>query len=173
MPELIFRKAEVGVDPEQSGEAVEMRDGPVEWEGISPYKQPDFKDEAGLLAAGDELTDFSAAIKAIGAGRRAAASIHQVMYGIEIKLDPDVVTPDSGIQNVYSVENVKAEPREIMPLCPGTDLEKCGDLEMGFSGDEAATEANRCLQCGLICYKQEPEKKILDEVPAVSAPAGS
>ena len=123
------------------------------------------------MAAGDELTDFSAAIKAIGAGRRSAASIHQVMYGLEIKLDPDVVTPAFDIQNVYSVEDVKARQRMIMPLCPNTELEKCGELEIGYSKEIAASEANRCLQCGLICYKKEPEKQLLDEAPAVSAAA--
>jgi len=172
MPEIIFRKIDFVSDPDKGDAVVEKAGGPVEWEGICPYKEPAFKDEAGLLAAGDELTDFSAAIKAIGAGRRSAASIHQVMYGLEIKLEPDVVTPTSDIQNVYSVENVKAEPRRIMPLCPSTELEKCGELEIGYSKETAAFEANRCLQCGLICYKQEPEKQILDEVPAVSAAAG-
>ena len=52
------------------------------WEGILPYKQPWYRDQSGLYAEGDAIADFSAAIKAIGAGRRAAASIHQVMNGI-------------------------------------------------------------------------------------------
>jgi len=172
MPEIIFRKIDSVSDPEEGDIAAEKAGGPVEWEGICPYKQPAFKDETGLLAAGDELTDFSAAIKAIGAGRRSAASIHQVMYGLEIKLDPDVVTPAFDIQNVYSVEDVKASQRRIMPLCPNTELEKCGELEIGYSKEIAASEANRCLQCGLICYKKDPEQQILDEAPAVSAAAG-
>ncbi len=172
MPEIIFRKVDPVSDQQEEGAAVEKAGGPVEWEGICPYKEPAFKDETGLLAAGDELTDFSAAIKAIGAGRRSAASIHQVIYGLEIKLDPDVVTPAFDIQNVYSVEDVKVKQRRIMPLCPNTELEKCGELEMGYSKEAAAFEASRCLQCGLICYKKEPEKQILAEAQATPAVAG-
>ena len=171
MPEIIFKRITSEPGPEEGGAVSENTAGPIAWEGISPYKKPVFKDEIGLLATGDELTDFSATIEAIGAGRRSAASIHQVMYGLEVRLEPDVVTPDFDIQNVYSVENVKMESRRIMPLCPSSELDTCGELEIGYSKEDAAAEAGRCLQCGLICYRQEPEKQILDEVPVTSAAA--
>ncbi len=171
-PELIFRKVAGGSDAAEENDIAEKSNGPVEWEGVCPYKKPAFKDEVGLLAAGDELTDFSAAIKAIGAGRRAAASIHQVMYGLGPDLAPDVVTPVSDIQNVSAVEHVPAQARQIMPLCKGTDLDKCGDLEMGYTEEAAVAEAGRCLQCGLICYKKETGVQIQAETPAVSAAAG-
>jgi NADPH-dependent glutamate synthase beta subunit-like oxidoreductase len=171
MPELIFRKVDTGSEAPSEDDAVEKSVGPVAWEGICPYKQPAFKDAAGLLADGDELTDFSAAIKAIGAGRRAAASIHQVMYGLGLELASDVMTPASPIQNVFAVEDVAARPRQIMHLCAGTELEKCGELELGFAREAAAVEAARCLQCGLICYKKETGEQIRDAVPAVAATA--
>ncbi len=171
LPELIFKKVARLSDATEADDALEQTGGPVEWEGICPYKKPAFKDAAGLLAAGDELTDFSAAIKAIGAGRRAAASIHQVMYGLGLELAPDVVTPASDIQNVFAVENVSTVPRQIMPVCSGTELEKCGDLELGFDEKAAVAEAGRCLQCGLICYKKEAGEQIREETPAVSAKA--
>ena len=40
--------------------------------------------EFGLFARGDVLTDFSGAIKAIAAGRRAAATIHMLIYDISL-----------------------------------------------------------------------------------------
>ncbi|MCP3954766.1 MAG: FAD-dependent oxidoreductase [Desulfobacterales bacterium] len=172
IPELIFKKVARREDASQESDAPEKADGPVEWEGLCPYKRPAFKDEAGLLAAGDELTDFSAAIKAIGAGRRAAASIHQVMYDLGLALAPDVMTPASDIQNVFAVEHVPTTPRQIMPVCSGTELEKCGDLELGFAAEAAAAEAGRCLQCGLICYKKETGEQIREATPVVSAAAG-
>ena len=172
LPELIFRKVARWSDTEEENDVAEKSDGPVAWEGICPYKKPAFRDEVGLLADGDELTDFSAAIKAIGAGRRAAASIHQVMYGLGLELEPDVVTPVSDIQNVSAVENVPAQTRQIMPLCKGTELDKCGDLELGYTEEAAVAEAGRCLQCGLICYKKETGVQIQAETPVVSAAAG-
>jgi len=82
------------------------------------------------------------------------------------------VTPVSDIQNVSAVENVQAQTRQIMPLCKGTELDKCGDLELGYTEEAAVAEAGRCLQCGLICYKKETGVQIQAETPAVSAAAG-
>ena len=106
-----------------------------------------------MFAEGDVLADYSAAIKAIGAGRRAAASIHQVMHGLSPNLAEHVLTPQSVLQNVYHVEKVQARQRQIMPICSGEELAICGEIERGFSADMAQQEASRCLQCGLICYE--------------------
>ena len=149
-PELIF----VASNPAELTDA-EAADSPLRWEAFAPYKQPAFKDEVGLFAEGDVLADYSAAIKAIGAGRRAAASIQQMLYGIDPSLTENVITPDSVIQDVDHVENVSASQREIMPICSGRELAVCGELERGFSKESAQAEASRCLQCGLICYEHQ------------------
>ena len=147
-PELIFvESTPAGLQGDEAGE------GPLRWEAFAPYKQPAFKDEVGLFAEGDVLADYSAAIKAIGAGRRAAASIQQILYGIDPSLTEHVITPRSVIQNVDHVENVAASQREIMPICSGRELAVCGEIERGFSKESAQAEASRCLQCGLICYE--------------------
>ena len=153
-PELVFiRSKPAGAETEES-EDVELPPAlSLRWEGIQPYKQPAFKDEVGLFAEGDVLADYSAAIKAIGAGRRAAASIHQVMHGLSPDLTEQVVTAQSVLQNVYHVEKVQANQRQIMPICSGKELAICGEIERGFSADMAQEEASRCLQCGLICYE--------------------
>ncbi len=151
-PELIF----VENKPPES-EVEEATDQPLRWEAFAPYKQPAYKDEVGLFAEGDVLADYSAAIKAIGAGRRAAASIQQILYGLDPLLTEHVITPNSTIQNVDHVENVAACQREIMPICSGRELAACGEIERGFSQEAARTEASRCLQCGLICYEHTAE----------------
>jgi len=162
-PELIFLKKEPP-DPESislkteppDGEAAkpaEIPDYPLSWEAFAPYKQPAFKDEVGLFADGDALADYSAAIKAIGAGRRAAVSLQQIIYGIEPTLAEKVITPQSVIQDVHDVADVAASQRRIMPICSGRELAVCGEIERGFSDDMAQSEASRCLQCGLICYE--------------------
>lgn len=159
-PELIFVKPEPAASESEEPTEPEL-DKLIEthqgWEAVSPYKQPAFKDEVGLFAQGDVLADYSAAIKAIGAGRRAAASIHQVMYGIEPTLTENVITPQSSIQNVDHVENVNASQRQIMPICSGPALIECGEIERGFSEEMAQLEAARCLQCGLICYEHSSQ----------------
>jgi hypothetical protein len=151
-PELIF----VASKPEVS-EAEKPTDLPLRWEARPPYKQPACKNEVGLFAEGDVLADYSAAIKAIGAGRRAAASIQQMMYGIDPSLADHVITPQSILQNVDHVEGVAASQRQIMPLCSGRELSACGEIEKGFNPEMAKAEASRCLQCGLICYESSVE----------------
>jgi NADPH-dependent glutamate synthase beta subunit-like oxidoreductase len=130
----------------------------LKWEGISPYKKPEYHDQTGILAKGDDLSDFSAMIKAIGAGRRGAASIHQLMYSIFPSLPDHVLTPDSDIQNVFGVYGVAAKPRQLMPLSSMGELERGIEIEKGYTSEMAQAEANRCLQCGLICYKRSEDE---------------
>jgi NADPH-dependent glutamate synthase beta subunit-like oxidoreductase len=151
-PELIFIESK----PEES-EVGEPADRSLRWEATPPYKQPAFKNEIGLFAEGDVLADYSAAIKAIGAGRRAAASLQQMMYGIDPSLTEHVITPQSIVQNVDHVESVAACQRQIMPLCSDRELFACGEIEKGFNSELARAEASRCLQCGLICYEPSVE----------------
>lgn len=152
-PELVFKKFE----PEPAADI----DNPpsIQWEGVLPYKKPDQRNETGLFSAGDVLSDYSAAIKAIAAGRRAAASIHRIMYGIPPDLPENVVTPETVLQNVDHVECVNACPRQIMPIAQLKDIEAGKDLEIGFTEETARAEASRCLQCGLICYERTADQK--------------
>jgi hypothetical protein len=164
-PELVFvRRKPEGADSEEVQEAESPPDlSSLRWEGIQPYKQPAFKDEVGLFAEGEVMADYGAAFKAIGAGRRAAASIHQVMHGLTPDLAEHVITPQSVLQNVNHVEKVQASQRQIMPICSGRELAICGEIERGFSADMARKEASRCLQCGLICY-EHTETPAVDEI---------
>jgi formylmethanofuran dehydrogenase subunit E len=102
------------------------------------------------------ISDYNAAIKAIGAGRRAAASVHQIMNGIEPALTENVITPESELQDVDHVEQVAVSQRQIMPLCSDAERFTCRELEKGFDAEMAKAEASRCLQCGLICYEHQP-----------------
>ena len=91
-PELIFVKREPleeeAEDQDQTSHHL------LGWDAFAPYKQPAFKDEVGIFADGDVLADYSAAIKAIGAGRRAAASLQHFLHRIEPSLTETVITPN-------------------------------------------------------------------------------
>ena len=143
-PELIFTRP-AGED-EETGSA-------DEWIAVPPYKQPAHADQVGLFAKGDALTDFSGAIKAIAAGRRAAATIHKLIYDIPLDLPENALKPDTAVQNVDHVDAVAASPRRIMPLADSRDLAQLQELEKGFDTAKAQEEASRCLRCGLICYQ--------------------
>jgi NADPH-dependent glutamate synthase beta subunit-like oxidoreductase len=148
-PEMIF----VAPSPQEGNGASEDEPGPAGWEARGPYKRPEQTGEIGLFAAGDPQTDFSAAIRAIGAGRRAAVSIHQMINGIDPVLSERVVTRSGQVQNVHELVGVAASARQIMPLSQPIELAAGSELEKGFSAKAAHSEAQRCLRCGLICYE--------------------
>lgn len=160
-PELIFRQ--LRADEEVSEESETEPEGPVKWEGFSPYKQPAFPTEVGFFSTADELTDFSAAIKAIGAGRRAAASIHQAMYDIDVYLPDNVLTENAVVQDVDHLDNVNPVPRLIMPLADENEAMTIGEIEKGFDEETARQESDRCLKCGLVCYQQSTTR-IMEKV---------
>ena len=107
------------------------------------------------MANGDILSDFQAAIKAIAAGRRSAASLHKAIYELPLDLPGNVVTSTTPVQNVDRVFHVPGKPRQIMPLADPAQVAQDKEHEKGFSPAMAQAEAERCLQCGLICYLRE------------------
>ena len=143
-PELIF-KSVVDDDDNKTGE----------WVAISPYKKPAQYHETGIFSENDEQTDYNAAIRAIAGGRRTAASVHHVMYGNDIALEEEVLKPLSDIQDVTNLTQVSKKARQIMPLRTPQELMIKNELEKGFTQEMAKKEADRCLQCGLVCYERD------------------
>ncbi len=166
LPELVFIQPKTDTDEAPEAAPEDQPLGPVQWEGISPIKNPAFYKEIGLFVPGEPMTDYSGAIRAIAAGRRAAATVHMIMYGMPLSLPDIVATPQSCVQNVDHVEKVQAVPRQIMPLAPGQNLAVYGELEKGFDEEKAREEASRCLRCGLICYERTGITEIKEAVNA-------
>ncbi|NNF98914.1 MAG: RnfABCDGE type electron transport complex subunit B [Desulfobacteraceae bacterium] len=152
-PEMIFTAAD-----DVSGSGEDTTGGPMQWEAFLPYKAPAHATETGIFADGDVLTDYSGAIVAIAAGRRAAASIHKSIYDINLDLPDTLLTPTSVVQDVDAVADVSPSSRNIMPLADTAPLLKEEELEKGFSEETARIEAKRCLKCGLICYQRTGEE---------------
>lgn len=153
-PDLVFapQKPE---DDTSSDKDSSVYTTPVDWLAVPPRKNPQYADQHGLFAQGDPVTDMDAAIKAINAGRRGAAAMHMIMYGDPLSLPEDVITRNSVIQTVESLENVTPSPRHIMPTNSRGDIDAGAELEAGFSETVARNEAARCLQCGLVCYEHK------------------
>jgi formate dehydrogenase (NADP+) beta subunit len=161
-PELIFTKVLPKVETDEIQENIEVQDqGPLKWVAQEPYNLPAFKDESGFFSKADVMSDYQAAIKAIGAGRRVAASIHQIMFNVDPFLDEKVLTENSVVQDVYELyeSDVKKSPRTIMPLQISKGTGDVLELEKGFDEHMARKEAGRCLKCGLICYMHTGKQK--------------
>jgi len=163
-PELVFMPVSSGGDGDQEDAAASL---PGAWQAVPPYKQPAYHHETGLMADGDSLTDFQAAIKAIAAGRRAAVSIHQLIYDLPLSIPDNVVTPDTSVQNVDHVVQVPSRPRLIMPLADESATAIGEELEKGYQPSDAEAESQRCLQCGLICYLKEAQPAAQSDATSV------
>ncbi|MFC1886102.1 4Fe-4S dicluster domain-containing protein [Thermodesulfobacteriota bacterium] len=159
-PELVIvRSTEEGVDSTESSKM------PLKWEAIQSRKPSTSIKDEGLFSDIDPITDFSAAIRAISAGRRGAATIHQVMYGIDIHVPDNTLTERSVVQNVDRLDSVLPVPRRIMPL----NTESDEVLETGFTHSMAIQEAGRCLRCGLVCYQHDDRNPGMQNMPAVDS----
>jgi len=58
------------------------------------------------------------------------------------------------------MDNVTASSGQIMPVISEPDSTADRETELGFTEEMARTEADRCLQCGLICYRSESAQPI-------------
>ena len=110
----------------------------------------------GVFAGGDAVTSASTAVEAIGAGRRAARSIHQYLNSEPISPPEAVITRDSHLPDVEELRSVPVSERAKMPeLTVEERRENFVEVERGLDEKAAHREAERCLRCGLICYRKE------------------
>jgi hypothetical protein len=118
-----------------------------------PYAPPS-GGPGGLFQADEAISDFRAAVEAIGAGRRAAASVHQLLEDEEVAPPQGMLARGAQVLTVDQVFNlVQAPERQPMPLADEMALlNGTSEAELGLSEQAAREEAKRCLNCGLICY---------------------
>lgn len=123
------------------------------WRTEMPYAPPS-GGSGGLFQAEEAISDFRAAVEAIGAGRRAAASVHQLLSGEEVAAPRGMLAQGDKVLTVEQVFNLLDAPeRQPMPLADEAALlEGSSEAELGLSEEAARKEARRCLNCGLICY---------------------
>jgi NADPH-dependent glutamate synthase beta subunit-like oxidoreductase len=109
-------------------------------------------DMKGIYAGGDITRAPGAIIHAIAAGRQAAASIDKALGGAG---DIDVVLFPRGNPDPYlgRGQGFASWPREKVPeLDAATRTNGFQEVAVGYSDEQAAKEAKRCLQCDLRLY---------------------
>jgi formate dehydrogenase beta subunit len=112
--------------------------------------------QEGVFAGGDAVTGASIAVEAIGAGRRAARSIHCYLNGEPVRVPDTVITKKSSLPDVEALHAVTASDRVHMPELTVDDRRlSFKEVELGLEESMATDESDRCLRCGLICYRKE------------------
>lgn len=94
----------------------------------------------GIFAAGDAANPAGMAVRAVADARAAAESIDQYLKG----------EPVTGLRRPFSVHAGKLDEAEMAALLDGASREgriEPADAARGFSAEEAAREARRCLRC--------------------------
>jgi formate dehydrogenase beta subunit len=159
LPELIFVHAS-----EDGGGAATG----IAWRTVEAFRTFPGANGAGLFTPPEpgRISDSSAVVKAISSGRRLARALHQ--HFTNDALDPaDRTVP--GACDVPAVKEVRGvSPRErARPLRSDVMGPNASSwiFPLEFPGlDEGAAkqEADRCLQCGLVCYERDQQPTAAD-----------
>ena len=144
-PELIYVPRE---SEEDQGETL--------WETHFPYPGPYAEQDIGMFRPGEATTDYKAVVEAIGAGRRAASSIQRFLAGEPLIAPDKMIRKQTRILSLDQIEPVSEGPRQRMPERATEEMatHPSSEIALGYSEEEARSEAKRCLQCGLICYRR-------------------
>ncbi|MDR1773508.1 MAG: FAD-dependent oxidoreductase [Clostridioides sp.] len=128
------------------GQDIEIKDFegagiPVKRGAIQTLSSSGFEDIPGVFAGGDCVTGPATVIKAIAAGKVAAANIDEYLgFNHEISVDIDIPSPDSSDKVPRGRVNMK-EREASKRVC---DFELA---EIGMTCEEAMQESRRCLRC--------------------------
>jgi formate dehydrogenase beta subunit len=114
-------------------------------------------DTPGIFAGGDIAKAPGSIVDAIAAGRRAARSIDTFLGGDGDISDCGLRIAEFGIEGHAAQSytgkrdkgfaDLKREPMPALPVSERHD--GFGEVELGFTDDQAKQEAKRCLQCDL------------------------
>ena len=110
---------------------------------------------AGVFAAGDATTGTAYVIEAVASGHKAAASIHRYLRGEELEPQPKPELPVVKMTKEELQERVDSGEVKVTPRVRAKAREadqrtrSFNEVSLGYTEEEAKTEAARCLACGI------------------------
>ena len=126
-----------GIDSLRFGEyGIPIKRGAIEafdWSGV--------KDTEGVFAGGDCVTGPATVIRAIAAGKVAAANIDEYL-GFHHRMKNDVDIPPVRLDDFNTIGRINMKERPAEERARDFELMECGMTE-----EEACQEAGRCLRC--------------------------
>jgi NADPH-dependent glutamate synthase beta subunit-like oxidoreductase len=151
LPELVFVHA--NGKPENATDE-------IQWQTIETFRTfpKTFGGDAFSSPEPGRISDSAAVVKSILSGRRLARAVHQYFDDESITPIENLTWETDYVLDVTEVHDVSLAKRQCPPVL---DVE--GDSKTawifpkglpGLDEESARLEAERCLQCGLICYKK-------------------
>lgn len=113
---------------------------------IEALDTSEIKDMEGVYAGGDCVTGPATVIRAIAAGKVAAANIDEYL-GYNHEITCDVELPPIRLDDHEPCGRINMKEREPSERIHDFDL-----MEYGFTEEEACQEAGRCLHCDHFGY---------------------
>ena len=112
----------------------------------------------GVFAGGDAVLGADLAVRAVAAGRIAAASIHQYLSGEAVTGEPAIagiaMQPVDDAERAAIFRAIESAARVATAELPmERRLASFDEVEQGLADSDAAREARRCLSCG--CRKAD------------------
>ena len=114
---------------------------PLEWGTIKAMASGKIFNNGKIFAGGDCVTGPATAIRAIAAGKVAAANIDEFL-GFDHKISVDVSIPPAEIKNKPLRGRVNTTEREA-----GLRIKDFDGIECGMTKEGAEMESTRCLRC--------------------------
>ncbi|SHK25084.1 NADPH-dependent glutamate synthase beta chain [Hathewaya proteolytica DSM 3090] len=119
---------------------------PVKRGAIEALSCSEIKNFKGIFAGGDCVTGPATVIRAIAAGKVAAANIDEYL-GFNHEITCDVEIPEANFDDKLKCGRVSVKERDSKDRVNDFEL-----AEIGMSCEEACQEANRCLRCDHFGY---------------------
>jgi NADPH-dependent glutamate synthase beta subunit-like oxidoreductase len=149
-PELIY------VPRKTESEEGAPEQGVIQWETLTPYPSPFAVQDIGIFRPGEATSDYKAVVEAIGAGRRAANSVHKFLTGNPVEAPVRMIRKTTEVLTLREIQPVAPTRRVEMPEISEERrvADPNAEIATGYSQEQALEESKRCLQCGLICYRR-------------------
>ena len=142
-PEMLFVKEQ----SEENLEEDENEENTNKWKTADILKVLTHDSDIGIFSVGElgRTSDLSRVVVAVGRGRKMARALQLYITDEKISPEDGVILDEKELQNIYKIEET-----EKLRASRGNV-----DTIMTFNEKEAIRHAERCLNCGLICYKKE------------------
>jgi heterodisulfide reductase subunit A-like polyferredoxin len=107
----------------------------------------------GLFAGGDVVLGPASMVDAMAQAHRASDAIHSYLRGTtsdRVGGATDSATPEKRELATNPMPDAPHQERRPMPQAPARErIRHFGEIDLGYSVEEAVAEAQRCLACGL------------------------
>lgn len=133
------------------------------WNTIIANEETLQSDVPHIFTGGDLFTGPALLIDAVGAGRRAARSIHRYLRGEAMEHKTGTFkgpkkVPDSAMVKVLGVGPATKVPQPELDVA--ARIKTFDEVDLVLTPELMAKEADRCMRCGTLCYFTDAQRKI-------------